>query len=162
MLPNYISMARPNPPGNRAPWYKNTAPVYAGIFLWVVFYMKIADGTLSKAGLGLSLLGLVVGALICYFMFYLVPGLLGMKTGYPLYVVGSSTYGTVGGFLMPGLLMGLLQFGWLAVNSAVSTSFILQALGYDASPGTPKFINVASLPICAMALMDWPGLYVII
>ena len=57
------------------------------------------------------------------FLFYLVPGLLGMKTGYPLYVVGSSTYGTVGGFLMPGLLMGLLQFGWLAVNSAVSTSF---------------------------------------
>ena len=89
--------------------------------------MKIADGTLSKAGLGLSLLGLVVGALICYFLFYLVPGLLGMKTGYPLYVVGSSTYGTVGGFLMPGLLMGLLQFGWLAVNSAVSTSFILQS-----------------------------------
>lgn len=30
---------------------------------------------------------------------------------------------------MPGLLMGLLQFGWLAVNIAVSTDFILQAFG---------------------------------
>ncbi|MHC4194618.1 MAG: cytosine permease, partial [Planctomycetota bacterium] len=110
MLPNYLSMAKPNPAENRAPWYKNTAPTYAGIFLWVVFYMKIAEGTLSQAGLGLSLLALVVAALICYFLFYLVPGLFGMKTGYPLYVVGSSTYGTRGGFVMPGLLMGLLQF----------------------------------------------------
>ncbi len=128
-LPSYLSMAKPNPPENRTPWYKSTAPAYAGIFLWVVFYMEIANGTLNQAGLGLSLLGLVVAALICHFLFYLVPGLYGMQTGYPLYVVGSSTYGTQGGFLMPGLLMGLLQFGWLAVNIAVSTNFILQAFG---------------------------------
>ncbi len=128
-LPSYLSMAKPNPPENRTPWYKSTAPAYAGIFLWVVFYMKIADGTLSQAGLGLSLLGLVIAALICHFLFYLVPGLYGMQTGYPLYVVGSSTYGTLGGFLMPGLLMGILQFGWLAVNTAVATDFILQAVG---------------------------------
>jgi cytosine permease len=128
-LPSYLSMAKPNPPENRTPWYKSTAPAYAGIFLWVVFYMEIANGTLSQAGLGLSLLGLVIAALICHFLFYLVPGLYGMQTGYPLYVVGSSTYGTAGGFLMPGLLMGILQFGWLAVNIAVSTNFILQAVG---------------------------------
>ena len=103
MLPSYLSMARPNPPDKRAPWYKSTAPAYAGIFLWVVYYMNIANGTLSQAGLAMCLLGLVVAALICHFLFYLVPGLLGMKTGYPLYVVGSSTYGTAGGFLMPGL-----------------------------------------------------------
>jgi cytosine permease len=129
MLPSYLSMAKPNPTEKRTPWYKSTAPSYAGIFLWVVFYMNIADGTLSQAGLGLSLLGLVVAALICHYLFYLVPGTLGMQTGYPLYVVGSSTYGTAGGFLMPGLLMGLLQFGWLAVNIAISTNFILQAAG---------------------------------
>jgi cytosine permease len=91
--------------------------------------MGIAANSLPEAGLGLSLLGLVIAALICHFLFYLVPGLYGMKTGYPLYVVGSSTYGTKGGFLMPGLLMGLLQFGWLAVNIAIATDFILQAVG---------------------------------
>jgi cytosine permease len=122
-------MAKPNPLENRAPWYKSTAPAYAGIFLWVVFYKEIANGTLPEAGLALSLLGLVVAALICHYLFYLIPGLFGMKTGYPLYVVGSSTYGTLGGFVMPGLLMGLLQFGWLAVNIAISTDFILQAVG---------------------------------
>jgi cytosine permease len=128
-LPSYIALARPNPIENRQPWYKNTAPTYAGIFLWVVFYKEIAVGTLPLAGVGLSLLGLVVAALICHYLFYMVPGLFGMKTGYPLYVVGSSTYGTLGGFLIPGLLMGLLQFGWLGVNVAISSDFILQATG---------------------------------
>jgi len=153
-----LKLASPNPLENRAPWYKNTAPTYAGIFLWVVFYMNIADGTLPQAGLGLSLLGLVIAALICHFLFYLVPGLFGMKTGYPLYVVGSSTYGTLGGFLMPGLLMGLLQFGWMAVNIAVSTSFILQAAGADASAGTPAFIVVAILWGLAAAFVGVKGI----
>lgn len=152
LLPNYLSMAKPNPMENRAPWYKGTAPAYAGIFLWVVFYMQIADGTLSNAGLGLSLLGLVIAALICHFLFYLVPGMYGMKTGYPLYVVGSSTYGTAGGFLMPGLLMGLLQFGWLAVNIAVSTDFILQAVGQPSAkdPATGAFQGSAAFTIVAI------------
>jgi cytosine permease len=158
MLPNYLKLAKSNPMENRAPWYKNTAPTYAGIFLWVVFYMKIADGTLPQAGLGLSLLALVIAALICHFLFYLVPGLFGMKTGYPLYVVGSSTYGTLGGFLMPGLLMGLLQFGWLGVNIAVSTSFVLQATGTDATAGTPAFIIVAILWGLAAAFIGVKGI----
>jgi len=142
-LPDYLKMASANPETNREPWYKNTAPTYAGIFLWVVFYMKIAEGTLPQAGLGLSLLGLVIAALICHYLFFLVPALFGMKTGYPLYVVGSSTYGTAGGFLMPGLLMGILQFGWIAVNIAVSTTFILQAVGQDPTHGTVPFTAIA-------------------
>lgn len=152
ILPSYLSMAKPNPAENRTPWYKSTAPAYAGIFLWVVFYMEIANGTLSQAGLGLSLLGLVIAALICHFLFYLVPGLYGMKTGYPLYVVGSSTYGTTGGFLMPGLLMGILQFGWLAVNTAVSTDFILQAFGQPPAkdPATGVFTGSAAFTIVAI------------
>jgi len=123
ILPSYLSMAKPNPAENRAPWYKNTAPTYAGIFLWFVFWSQMSSGggqspggILSK-GIGVALLGLIVAALLCHFLFYLVPGLFGMKTGLPLYVVGTSTYGTQGGFLMPGFLMGVLQFGWLGVNA---------------------------------------------
>jgi cytosine permease len=123
VLPSYLSMAKPNPPSNRAPWYKNTAPTYAGIFLWFVFWSQApsggggAPGGALSQGVGAALLGLVIAALLCHFLFYLVPGMLGMKTGLPLYVVGSSTYGTQGGFLMPGFLMGVLQFGWLGVNA---------------------------------------------
>ena len=35
MLPDYLAKAAPNPMAKRAPWYANTAPSYAGIFLWI-------------------------------------------------------------------------------------------------------------------------------
>src|ERR1700687_1071281 len=103
MLPDYIAKASPNPASNRAPWYSNTAPTYAGIFLWVAFYSQISEGTLTQASLRICLAAFVIAAILCYSLFYRVPATLGMKTGYPLYVVGSSTFGTKGGYLMPGL-----------------------------------------------------------
>ena len=62
-LPGYITSAVPNPKDNRAPWYKNTAPTYAGIFLWFVFWQDAAKagapgGTLGQ-GVGWALLSLV-------------------------------------------------------------------------------------------------------
>jgi cytosine permease len=135
ILPDYVSMAKPNPAENRAPWYKNTAPTYAGIFLWFVFWSQMSSGgselpggVLSQ-GLGVAFLGLIVAALLCHFLFYLVPGLFGLKTGLPLYVVGTSTYGTQGGFLMPGFLMGVLQFGWLGVNAYFSSLALAPLFG---------------------------------
>jgi cytosine permease len=131
-LPSYITSATPNPPGNRAPWYKNTAPTYAGIFLWFVFWQDVVltpnPGGALAAGVGVALLGLLLSALICHFLFYLAPGLLGMKTGLPLYIVGTSTFGAIGGFLMPGFLMGVLQFGWLGVNTYFSSLAIAQVV----------------------------------
>src|SRR5262249_53211801 len=120
-LPDYITSAKPNPAANRAPWYKTTAQTYAGIFLWFAFWDQISVNGLSTGGLGPAVLGVVIGALICHFAFYLAPGLFGMKTGLPLYVVGTSTFGAVGGLLMPGFLMGALQFGWLGVNAYFSS-----------------------------------------
>ena len=128
-LPDYIASATPNPVSNRAPRYKNTAPTYAGIFLWFVFWDSMSVNGLSAGGLGATLLGIVVGALICHFLFYLVPGKLGLKTGLPLYVVGTSTFGTIGGLIMPGFLMGLLQFGWLGVNTWGSSSALASGFG---------------------------------
>jgi cytosine permease len=146
MLPSYLSMAKPNPPENRAPWYKNTAPTYAGIFLWFVFWQDAASGGgntetgvctlpggILSHGVGMALLGLIVAALLCHFLFYLVPGLLGMKTGLPLYIVGTSTYGAQGGFLMPGFLMGVLQFGWLGVNAYFASLLISGTFSDDPS-----------------------------
>ena len=116
-LPSYITSATPAPAGARAPWYKNIAPTYGGIFLWFVFWDSMSANGLGAGGLGAALAGVVLGALICHFLFYLIPGLLGMSTGLPLYVVGTSTFGAVGGLIMPGFLMGALQFGWLGVNA---------------------------------------------
>ncbi len=145
MLPAYISQTKPNPVSNRAPWYTNTAPTYAGVFLWIVFYQTMAQGTIDRASLGACIAALAAAGLICYALFYYVPGMLGMKTGYPLYVIGSSTFGTLGGYALPGLFMGLLQVGWFAVGTFTSTRFILMGLGMDATPGSPTFWIVAAL-----------------
>jgi cytosine permease len=152
-LPDYVSMAKPNPATNRAPWYKNTAPTYAGIFLWFVFWSQAptggagAPGGVLSQGVGVALLGLVVSALLCHFLFYMVPGLLGMKTGLPLYVVGTSTYGVQGGFLMPGFLMGALQFGWLGVNAFFASQAI--ASSFDGGAAATKVIAILWAAIAA-------------
>ncbi len=140
MLPEYVAKAVPNPQSNRAPWYANTAPSYAGIFLWIAFYRSMAGDTLAHGGLLVCFAGLIVAGLLCHFLYYLAPAMLGMKTGFPLYVVGSSTFGTSGGFVMPGLLMGLLQIGWFAVATSVASEFILRGFGADATPGGAPFI----------------------
>ena len=131
-LPSYITSAVPLGTDKRAPWYKNTAPTYAGIFLWFIFWDSMSSNGLSIGGLGPTLIGIVLGAVICHVLFYLVPGTLGMKTGLPLYVVGTSTFGAMGGLIMPGFLMGALQFGWLGVNTFGSADAL--AKGFNA-PG---------------------------
>ncbi|MCP5114274.1 MAG: cytosine permease, partial [bacterium] len=158
MLPDYIRKTPPNPSSNRAPWYVNTAPAYAGIFLWVAFYQQIGVGTLSHAGPWLCLAALVVAGLLSYGLYYYVPAMLGMKTGYPLYVVGSSTFGTAGGYVMPGLLMGLLQVGWYSASTFFATKYILQGVGADATPMTPLFIAVAVVWGYVMAYVGVKGI----
>ena len=141
-LPDYVASAKPVPQGDRVAWFKNTAQTYAGIMLWFVFWQDIplgkavepgstysayAGGMLSH-GVLIPILGVIIAALFCHFLFYVVPGLLGMKTGLPLYIVGTSTYGVHGGFAMPGFFMGVLQFGWLGVNSYFSSMLIALAM----------------------------------
>jgi len=145
MLPDYLSKAIPNPREKRGPWYANTAPTYAGIFLWVAFYNTMAGETLRYGGLALCLVALAIAGFLCYALYYKAPAMLGMKTGYPLYVVGSSTFGTTGGYLMPGILMGLLQIGWFAVATFVSTDFILKGIGSTAEPKSVPFIAIGLL-----------------
>jgi len=169
-LPSYVAAAQPVPKDKRAPWFKTTAQTYAGIMLWFVFwvsvpigaayapgspYSKFAGGTLSQ-GIGVALVGLVIAALICHFLFYLVPGMLGMKTGLPLYIVGTSTYGVTGGFLMPGFLMGVLQFGWLGVNAFFSAQALTEPLGYP--PGTVMHSAVGIAWAIAAAFMGLKGI----
>jgi cytosine permease len=134
-LPSYVTAAQPVPKDKRVPWYMTTAQTYASIMLWFVFWAHVPSsdapgsaGILAQ-GLGPAILGVIIGALICHFCFFLVPGLLGMKTGLPLAVVGTSTYGVQGGFLMPGFFMGVLQFGWLAVNAYASSELLADFIG---------------------------------
>jgi len=170
-LPDYVASAQPVPQANRIPWFKSTAQTYAGIMLWFVFWQDVpvgpgltaehgmfaasAGGTLAQ-GLGFAFLALVAAALLCHFFYYLVPGLLGMKTGLPLYIVGTSTYGVTGGFLMPGFLMGVLQFGWLSVNAFFAGILLCAPFGFGA--GTVPHAVVATVWAVLAAFMGLKGI----
>lgn len=167
-LPGYVASAQPNPTTNRVSWFASTAQTYAGIMLWFVFWQDVptaggAPGGALAAGLGVALGGLVVAALLAHFLYYLVPGLLGMKTGLPLYIVGTSTYGVQGGFFMPGFLMGVLQFGWLGVNACFSAAFLVLPFYADKDLlgviSTPPHIAVAILWAALAAFMGLKGIH---
>ncbi len=128
-VPQYVSRAVPVSPGSRVPWYKSIFPTYFGIFLWVGFYQKLAGPTLGFAGVGICIAGLALAGILCFGLYYYVPATLGMLAGRPLYVVGTSTFGVKRGYLIPGLLMGLLQIGWVAVIASLAVSFIMTGLG---------------------------------
>ncbi|MDR2171760.1 MAG: hypothetical protein LBP59_16575 [Planctomycetaceae bacterium] len=154
-LPDYVNSAQPTPFDKRVGWLMTTAASYAGVMLWFVFWQEAplgatgtSGGTLSQ-GLLLAIGSLVLAAFLCYLLCYLVPGLLGMKTGLPLAVVGTSTYGVTGGFLMPGLLMGLLQFGWLSVNAYFSGLLLVQTFGLPAD----SFAHLATSVVWAILAM---------
>jgi cytosine permease len=169
-LPNYVASARPVPQTNRVPWYLSTAQTYAGVMLWFVFWQKIAVGTGSSTGeqypavaggllshgILLALGGVVVAALICHFAFYLVPGMLGLKTGLPLYIVGTSTYGVYGGFIMPGFLMGVLQFGWLGVSAFAAGDLLCKP--FELSEGSYWPAVVSTVWAIAAAFVGLKGI----
>jgi cytosine permease len=154
-LPNYVASASPVSQANRVPWYLSTAQTYAGVMLWFVFWQKIAVGTGSSAGeqfpaaaggllshgVVLALAGVGGAALICHFAFYLVPGMLGLRTGLPLYIVGTSTYGVYGGFVMPGFLMGALQFGWLGVSAFAAGELLCKPFGLPDGSIWPQVVS---------------------
>jgi len=45
---------------------------------------------------------------------------------------------------LPGLLMGLLQVGWMSVNTFVATTFVLTAFSSTAGPGSLPFAVIAA------------------
>ena len=162
-LPDYVASAKPNPPENRVPWLTSTAATYAGIMLWFVFWSGLpsgggagfAGGVLSQ-GLLFALMSVVIAAFICYTCFYHVPGMLGMKTGLPLYIVGTSTYGVQGGFIMPGFLMGCLQFGWLSVNGYFAGLGFALIAGYG--QGTPVHLSIGVIWAVVAAFIGLKGI----
>ncbi|MDO4571470.1 MAG: cytosine permease [Planctomycetia bacterium] len=161
-LPDYVSLAKPNPAENRAAWWKNTAQTYAGIMLWFVFWQSIPTGDAALpggmlgCGVATAIAAIFVSAFLCYLLFYLAPAMLGMKSGLSLTVVGTSTYGTTGGFLMPGFLMGVLQFGWLAVNAYFSGLLLAGAFGMEEMSSV--HLIIASLWAIAAAFIGLKGI----
>ncbi len=155
-VPDYVKHAVPVPLSDRTPWYKSTFPTYAGGFLWVGFYLDLAGSTIGQASVSVCLWGLLLAGFLCFALYYYVPAMLGMQTGRSLYVVGTSTFGMTGGYLMPGLLMGILQVGWVAVISSVAVNFIMKGLNIS-SKGL--FALIVAVWIYAMGWIAMKGVH---
>jgi cytosine permease len=155
-LPNYLVAASPNPAANRGPWYKNTAPAYAGIFLSVPFMAGMA-GALAYGSILAAVTGLIMGAFFCLVIYY-VPAKLGMKTGMPLYVVASSTFGSTGGIAIPGFLMGIVQIFWHAVFTTSAAGFFMEAIGKTPSDNVMLYWVVCAVWGLAMAFVGAVGI----
>ena len=155
-LPNYLSAAKANPAENRGPWFKNTAPTYAGIFLSVPFMAGMA-GALAFGSISAAAIGLVMGAFFCLVIYY-VPAKLGMKTGMPLYVVASSTFGTTGGIAIPGFLMGIVQIFWHAVFTTSAAGFFMEAIGKAPTENQALYWVVCAVWGLSMAFVGAVGI----
>jgi cytosine permease len=127
-LPSYLASAKPVPKSARAPGLMTTGAAFAGIYLWIAYYDKLGSA-LSLGNLGSVILGVIIGGGLSFALYYLVSGTWGMKTGLPLYIVGSSTFGTTGGYFLPGVFMGVLQIGWYSVATYYATTLVINGLG---------------------------------
>jgi cytosine permease len=159
-LPNYLKSASPNPAENRGSWFSTIAAPYAGIFLSVPFMAGMA-GALIAGSITAAIIGLFMGAMFCLVIYY-VPGKLGMKTGMPLYVVASSTFGTTGAIAIPGFLMGIVQVFWHAFFTTAAASFFMDAIGRGAPvaelANTPLFWGVCAVWGLALAFVGAVGI----
>ena len=138
-LPDFITSNTPVSKDDRISWAKGIAPAYAGIMLWYAFWQALVNlgdfsntsAAILSQGVGVALAALAAAAAICFIFFYYVPGMLGMTTGRPLSVIGTSVFCARGGFILPGFLMGLLQFGWLSVNATFASILLWQCFKGD-------------------------------
>lgn len=131
-LPSYLASAKPVPKSARAPGLMTTGAAFAGIYLWIAYYDKLGTA-LGFGNLGTVILGVIIGGGLSYGLYYIFSGMWGMKTGLPLYIVGSSTFGTQGGYFLPGIFMGVLQVGWYSVATFYAAKLVIAGLG-----GTPQ------------------------
>ncbi len=115
-------------PLERGGGHWNLSPHYVGLFLWVVFIDPLARWTLAIGGLGPSILGAAVAGLLCAGLLFYVPAMWGMRTGRPMIVVASSTFGARGATWVPFGLMALAQVVWCAVATYYATELTLRGL----------------------------------
>lgn len=112
----------------RKGWQSTMAPQFIALFLWVAYYDQLAVHTLATGGLGPAVAGLAVAGLLCFALLYYVPTMWGFRTGEPLTVITTSTFGRKGANALTGIVFALAQVVWFAVGAYLATELILEGL----------------------------------
>ncbi len=127
-LPASLRAALADPPVPPKGWQDGVAPAFLAMGLSVVLLDGLAPGTLMVGGLGPSIVGAVLAGLLGYWCLYYAPAMWGVRTGRPLAVVATSTFGARGAVVVPGLLLGLASVVWFAITIDYSTQYTLSGL----------------------------------
>jgi cytosine permease len=125
-LPPSLLAALTAPPRERKSWVWGIGPHAIGLFLWVVYFDRLAPTTLGVGGLAWSALGALAGGLLGFLLLYQGPALWGQRTGRGLAVLGSCTFGAAGSVWITGVLIGLAEVVWFAVATYYATDLTLQ------------------------------------
>jgi cytosine permease len=145
----------------RKGWQQELAPAFIGLFFWVVFFDQIPSEALSLAGVAWGVLGAALGSVLAYQFLYYVPAMWGTRTGRPLAVVATSTFGVSGATYVPGLLLTLVQIVWLAVATSYASRLCLDALilfrllGPNALRTVPFGRWMAPSPLLMTTVLFW-------
>ena len=143
-LPALLRAALNGPQLPRRGWQSALAPSYIGLFLWIAFFDQIPAETLTISRVIWPVLGAAVGGVLAYQFLYYVPAMWGMRTGRPLGVVATSTFGVTGATWIPGLLLAAIQLVWLAIATAFATELCLQGL-----------VSLRLLDPAALQVLEW-------
>ncbi|MDX2035954.1 MAG: hypothetical protein SFX72_04835 [Isosphaeraceae bacterium] len=133
----------------RRSWQYGIAPHYIGMFLWVGFSDRLARSTLAVGGLGLSMIGFVIGGLLCNVLLFQGPALWGKGADKTTFELAPRVFGKRGA-RWAGAIMGLAQIVWFAVGVAVAAEWTLDglvALGFlDEKIHAPTTVGSLVLP----------------
>jgi cytosine permease len=127
-LPPSLAAALAGPVFPRRDWQKSIAPHFIALFLWVAFFDQIPQETLAGSKLGWPVLGALIGGILSYLCLYRCPSLWGVRTGRPLDVLATSTFGIKGATWLPGFLLAAVQVAWMAVSVWYATALMLRGL----------------------------------
>ncbi len=110
------------------PWQTGLAPVYIGIFLWIAFFDQIGRKALPLGALGGAFLGVFVAGPLAYLFLFRSSALWGHRSGKPLDVLATATFGVSGAKVVPGFLLGVAQVILFAVAVGYAVELTFQGL----------------------------------
>jgi hypothetical protein len=115
-----------NLPAERRSWLAAIVPAYLGIFIWTPFYDRLWINDLLRENLAWLFASAVGAGIVCHVLFYRGLADWGFRTGLPVEMLATSTFGTAGARWITGVAVGLANvlIAAIAVDFSISSTLL--------------------------------------